>query len=801
MTTAERQVVVPAPGATPRPETRGRPGGRLAPAHRDGLALVLSSGLTSAVGLLYWVIAARLFPPAVLGVNQVALNTMMLLGSVAHLNMTYALLRFVPVAGLAARRLVGFGYLAAIIFAAIVGGVFALGAGVWAPQLVEGWGHGRLIVFFLVATPVWSLFVIQDFVLTAVKRATAVPAENAVFSVLKIALLLVAFVGAVDGGIAISWVISTAVIVLGINVWLLLKVLPAHGRATVSDATPITLGGFTRFIRADYAGAVLWQCALFGLPLLVLARLDAESAAVYGIVWTISQALYTVSSGMGQSMVAHSASDLAGLEKARKAMVRRAMTLVVPVAAVVSIGAPLWLMVFGDHYAANGSMALILASLSAIPNVITASTVNAARVRQRMGVLFGVPATLAVSVILGSWLLMPHIGITAVGLSWLVAQTLMAIGILIATAPWLPPLLSTRIDAMRSAALVRRVRPLAHEHNAASPEEWDLGELIAGKSDSIVIDFKNLSGGTGALLKAADSVAGRSQLLRQTEVLDRLHADTRLGGWRSLVPTIERAGYVGGSYCIVEARLPGERGVGALYDLSRTRRFRSSAIATISEFHRLTSTPVVAGDAQLVRWIHEPMAEVVGALPKAHRPAALALADLLADHVRGAVVATGWAHGDYTPDNVLTDPAGQVVAVIDWCQADELGMPLMDVSGFHLVATFMVTDGAELGATVLNRLTDIRPADHQLFARTQRMLGSDVLDSRVVMLLGWLMHVAHNIEKSSQFAANPLWVRRNLVTVVQGAPELLSRPSRPARRHRPQPQQLFVPPTNGRVSL
>src|ERR1051325_11601843 len=98
MTTAERQGVGPAPGATPRPETRGRPRTRLAPAHRDGLALVLSSGLTSAVGLLYWVIAARLFPPAVLGVNQVALNTMMLLGSVAHLNMTYALLRFVPVA-------------------------------------------------------------------------------------------------------------------------------------------------------------------------------------------------------------------------------------------------------------------------------------------------------------------------------------------------------------------------------------------------------------------------------------------------------------------------------------------------------------------------------------------------------------------------------------------------------------------------------------------------------------------------------------------------------------------------------
>jgi O-antigen/teichoic acid export membrane protein len=784
MTTAERQVVVPAPGAAPGPRAHGRSRARLAPAHRDGLALVLSSGLTSGLGLLYWVVAAWMFEPAVLGVNQVALNTMMLLGSVAHLNMTYALLRFVPVAGLAARRLVVLGYLAAITSAALIGGAFAAGAELWAPQLVEGIGYGRLVLFFVIATPIWSLFVIQDFVLTAVKKATTVPAANAVHSVLKIVLLVVAAQTAVVGGVAVSWVVATAVIVVGVNAWLLLSALPKHGRTVADDAMPITLGGFTRFIRADYAGAVLWQCALFGLPLLVLARLEAEAAAVYGIVWTISQALYTVSSGMGQSMVAHSASDLAGLEKARRAMVRRALTLAVPVAAVVALGAPVWLSVFGEHYSRNGWLALVLASLSAVPNVITASTVNAARVRQRMGVLFGVPATLALAVIVGSWVLMPHMGITGVGLAWLVAQTLMAVGILIAGAPWLPPLLSTRVDAMRSAALVRRVRPLAHEHNAASHEEWGLGELIAGKSDSIVIDFKNLSGGNGALLKAADSVAGRSQLLRQTEVLDRLHADNRLGGWRALIPTIERAGYVGGSYCIVESRLPGERGVGALYDLGRTRRFRSSAIATISEFHRLTSTPVVAGDAQLVRWVHEPMAEVICALPKAHRPAAQRLAEQLADHVRGAVVATGWAHGDYTPDNVLTDEAGQVIAVVDWCQADELGMPLMDVSGFHLVSTFMVTSGAELGATVLDRLTDVRPDDHQLFARTQRMLGGDVLDSRVVMVLGWLMHVAHNIEKSPQFAANPLWVRRNLVPVVQAAPGLIGQPGRPVRTER-----------------
>ena len=85
--------------------SRARSPGPDQPGARDGLALVLSSGLTSAVGLLYWVVAARLFAPATVGVNSVALSTMQLLGGVAHLNLTQALLRFGPVAGRQTRRL------------------------------------------------------------------------------------------------------------------------------------------------------------------------------------------------------------------------------------------------------------------------------------------------------------------------------------------------------------------------------------------------------------------------------------------------------------------------------------------------------------------------------------------------------------------------------------------------------------------------------------------------------------------------------------------------------------------------
>ena len=392
--------------------------------HRDGLALVLSSGLTSAVGLLYWVVAARLFDPGTVGINSVALSTMMLLGGVSHLNLTQALLRFGPVAGRQTRRLVLSGYGVAATVAALVGLGYAAGAPIWAPQMVDAVGHGPLLVFFAVGTPTWAIFVLQDYVLTALKRATIVPLENLVFALLKIGLLGVATALAYAGGIAVSWVLATVVIVAAVNAWLLRRGFPQH--AVGDPVAPLRPRTIARFVRSDYAGATLWQIALNGLPALVLARLGAEDAAVYGIVWTITISLYLIPSGMAQSMIAHTAGDPSAASAARLAMTRRSLMLVVPAAVVLAVGSYPVLWLFGEHYAQRGAWALTLAALSAVPQVVTAATVAQARVQQRMAVLVAVPGTIAVAVLACAWLLMPRLGITGVALSWLGVQTVAA---------------------------------------------------------------------------------------------------------------------------------------------------------------------------------------------------------------------------------------------------------------------------------------------------------------------------------------------------------------------------------------
>jgi O-antigen/teichoic acid export membrane protein len=404
-----------------------------APQHRDGLALILSSGITSVLGLLFWLLAARLYDPATVGVNSAALSALTLLGTVAQLNLGNALLRFVPVAGRQTRALVAVCYAVALVTAAAAGALFALGAGWWAPQLEAAFGGSQLLAFFAIGTPVWAVFVMQDYVLPAIKRATVVPLENLLFSVLKLALLVVAAVLGMWSGIALSWLAATVVIVLIVTAWLV-RVLPRPGEPEPAAEAPVTFRDIASFVRADYAGTVFLLAAVFGLPLVVLARLGPEDAAIYGVVWQIAYAFYLVVNGMGQSLVAHVSGEPEKLEAARRGMVRKALLLLVPAVLVCAAVAYPLLSLFGAHYAGEGSVLLVLLALSSIPNVITWSSVWAARVRRDGRVLFGLPAAVTTAVIAGSWFLMPVMGVVGTGVAWLGAQTVAAAGVLLVRA-------------------------------------------------------------------------------------------------------------------------------------------------------------------------------------------------------------------------------------------------------------------------------------------------------------------------------------------------------------------------------
>src|ERR671937_1071 len=110
-----------------RTPLRGRASAHLAePLFRGAYSLIANTLLTSAIGLVFWVVAARLFSSSTVGRDSALVAAMVTLSSVAQLNLGNALVRFLPAAGRHTRSAVLAAYGLSAAVAAALGVAFVL---------------------------------------------------------------------------------------------------------------------------------------------------------------------------------------------------------------------------------------------------------------------------------------------------------------------------------------------------------------------------------------------------------------------------------------------------------------------------------------------------------------------------------------------------------------------------------------------------------------------------------------------------------------------------------------------------
>src|SRR5512132_3304565 len=93
---------------------------------RNAIALVGTQAITSALGFVYWWLAARWFPPASVGLASAMVSTMMLLGTLGMLGLGTLLIGELPRQRWRAPQLVTTSVLVAGAASAALGLIFAL---------------------------------------------------------------------------------------------------------------------------------------------------------------------------------------------------------------------------------------------------------------------------------------------------------------------------------------------------------------------------------------------------------------------------------------------------------------------------------------------------------------------------------------------------------------------------------------------------------------------------------------------------------------------------------------------------
>jgi O-antigen/teichoic acid export membrane protein len=405
------------------------------PLFREGYALILGAAINSGLGFVYWLVAARTYSPEKVGLNSAAIYAMLFISGLAQLNLSSALIRFLPIAGRKTGRLIALSYLVPALVGAAAAAIFLIGVDTWTPNLGFLTHSAGFEIWFIAAVICWNVFVLQDAVLTGFRRAIWVTADSTLFSVARI-VLVIALAGPLPVyGMFGAWTGAILASIVPINLFVVYRLMRSRARTTTSDGEGVGVRRIVHFAGLDYIGWLAFLAATTLIPVMITQRAGGEANAYFSLGWAVTQPLYLLSSSMGMSLVVSAAGEEEKLAVHVREAAVQALRLAVPIALMVVILAPYVLRVFGPAYASHGTLALRLAALSAIPNVVTTLYVYSCRAARKMGRLVVVLTTQSALVIGLSYVLLDPWGIAGVGAAWLIGQSVIALAILLRTMP------------------------------------------------------------------------------------------------------------------------------------------------------------------------------------------------------------------------------------------------------------------------------------------------------------------------------------------------------------------------------
>lgn len=380
------------------------------PQHRDTAFLLLNQGAQAVAGLLFWVVLTRALDlaPAAVGVGYAVIALGTIAAVVAKGGLDTALLRHAPRTsrrGADGLLALGTGAGAGVALATLA---ILWATGAWGELAPVDWALAATIAILLLA--MW----LQDALFLAEGRTFASALRNLVASVARVLLPFALVLLAIPRLVSAAWALSIAGAAL-VGLAMVLRLPrrngpPASRRAFLASATRNLAGGAAEFL----PGLLLAP--------LVLATSGPESAAHFGMAWTIATILFLASSAASRSVLARLVHDPASAPQAIRRAAVQHLALVAPAALAMIALAPWLLGIFGDSYSSEAGLALVLlaASIVAVAPATLYLSLLRARDAGRSLVLYPLAMLGALAVLAPA--MAAQWGVTGVAAAWLLAN-------------------------------------------------------------------------------------------------------------------------------------------------------------------------------------------------------------------------------------------------------------------------------------------------------------------------------------------------------------------------------------------
>lgn len=391
----------------------------------DAGAMAVSSVASAVLGAVFWALAAKLFPPANLGVMTAVMSAITAAGVVVASGVGDAYTALLPAVGGARERLYRLGQRLFWRIAAASALAAAIGTVVLIDDVRGSIGVAVLVMFGVLA---WSAVNVQSSAVAALGRARWLPAANIATGTLKIALLPVLAAAWHWHAIELAFVIATSALALALH--------PAIVRAIKTDgdlppatlAEPAAMGMFNGFLAQSVTSSGLNFGVVMLSPFMVTAFSGPVQGAVFALALSVVQVLDLITVSMSIALVVHASGEPeGGWVMARAVLIRS--TIITGLGALVLVGlTPVVLRWLDPRYGALGSTGVV-ATLCAVCVVRTVYTVwsGLQRARRTITMPLAFNAVFAAALPMLMWVLCRSAGALGGSLALLLGQTVLSI--------------------------------------------------------------------------------------------------------------------------------------------------------------------------------------------------------------------------------------------------------------------------------------------------------------------------------------------------------------------------------------
>ncbi|HZT14874.1 MAG TPA: hypothetical protein VFA19_02920 [Gaiellaceae bacterium] len=345
----------------------------------NAASLVGTFVVTSGLGMAFWLVAARHWTKATVGLSGGLMSAMALLGGICTLGLGTLLTGELPRRRSPGRTLVS----TAISAGAAAGAVGGLMFAAIAPQLgrdyrplASDWATICLFAGGVALTSAASIF---DAATIGALRGRLQLWRNGFFAVAKLGVLAALALLSVHGQLSIlaAWV-------AGIAVSLSLSWAWSHRRGTAFGQyrpRPSALRGLWRDAIGHQVYNVAYTIPALSLPVVVLSFASATANATFYIALQIAGALYVVPTALTGVLFAVGASEPDAVSGRLRLTLRLSAAVALPgIALAAAAGGPL-LRAFGSAYR-DGATTLLVLALAAVPLTLKTHFIALTRIQR-----------------------------------------------------------------------------------------------------------------------------------------------------------------------------------------------------------------------------------------------------------------------------------------------------------------------------------------------------------------------------------------------------------------------------------